>query len=80
MFGTRKIIRKEKNILRKIIFHILDDMENTNEKIQRKMLMTQIDAGVFTTYIENSILIMENSYSRDCETLETPNMFLNPSI
>ena len=50
------------------------------KKIQRKMLMTQIDAGVFTTYIENSILIMENSYSRDCETLETPNMFLNPSI
>ena len=32
------------------------------------------------TYIGNSILIMENSDSGGCETLETPNMFLNPSI
>ena len=29
---------------------------------------------------ENSILIMEKSHSRGFETLETPNMFLNPSI
>ena len=28
----------------------------------------------------NSILIMEKSHSRGFETLETPNMFLNPSI
>ena len=39
-----------------------------------------IDAGASTTYIENSILIMENSYSEGCKTLETPNVFLNPSI
>ena len=38
------------------------------------------DVGASTTYIENSILIMKNSYLRGCETLETPNMFLNPSI
>ena len=38
------------------------------------------DIGASTTYIGNSILIMENSYSGGCETLETPNMFLNPSI
>ena len=39
-----------------------------------------IDAGDFTTYIGNLILIMENSYSGGYETLETLNMFLNPSI
>ena len=39
-----------------------------------------IDAGASITYIGNSISIMENSYSEGCETLETPNMFLNPSI
>ena len=33
-----------------------------------------------TTFIGNLILIMENSYSGGPETLETPNMFLNPSI
>ena len=38
------------------------------------------NAGASATYIGNSILIMENSYSGSCETLETPNMFLNPSI
>ena len=39
-----------------------------------------VDAGASTTYIENSILIMENSDLGGYETLETPNMFLNPSI
>ena len=39
-----------------------------------------VDAGASTTYIENSILIMENSNLGGCETLETPNLFLNPSI
>ena len=39
-----------------------------------------IDAEASTTYNENSILIMENSYSGGCETLDTPIMFLNPSI
>ena len=38
------------------------------------------DAGASTSYIGNSILIMENSDSGGYETLETPNMFLNPSI
>ena len=32
------------------------------------------DAGASTTYIGNSILIMENSDSGGCEILETPNM------
>ena len=43
-------------------------------------LLWGIDAGASTTYIVNSILVIENSDSRGCETLETPNMFLNPSI
>ena len=33
------------------------------------------DAGASTTNIGNSILIMENSYSCGCETLETLNIF-----
>ena len=40
----------------------------------------ECDAGAFTIYIENSILIMENSDLEGYETLETPNIFLNPSI
>ena len=39
-----------------------------------------IDARASTTNIGNSILIIENSDSGGCETLETPNLFLNPSI
>ena len=39
-----------------------------------------IDVGASTKYIGNLILIMENSDSGGCENLETPNMFLNPSI
>ena len=38
------------------------------------------DARASTTYIENSILIMENSDLGGCETLETPNIFIFPSI
>ena len=38
------------------------------------------DAGDSTTYIRNSILIMKNSDSGVCETLETPNIFKFPSI
>ena len=38
------------------------------------------DARAFTTYIGNSILIMENSDFGGCETLETPNIFLFPSV
>ena len=38
------------------------------------------DERASTTYLGNSILIMENSDSGGYETLETPNMFLNPSI
>ena len=33
-----------------------------------------------TTNIGNSILIMENSDSGGCETLETPTIFLFPSV
>ena len=32
------------------------------------------------TYIGNSIFILENSYSGGCETLETPNISLFPSV
>ena len=39
-----------------------------------------LDAGVLMTYIGNSIFIMENSYSRGYETLETPNISLFPSV
>ena len=38
------------------------------------------DVRAFTTYIGNSILIMENSDFGGCETLETPNIFLFPSV
>ena len=38
------------------------------------------DARAFTTYIGNSILIIENSDLGGCETLETPNIFLFPSV
>ena len=38
------------------------------------------DAGVSTTYIGNSISIMENSDLGTYETLETQNIFLFPSI
>ena len=38
------------------------------------------DARAFTTYIGNSILIMENSDLGDCETLETPNIFIFSSV
>ena len=39
-----------------------------------------VDAGTSTTNNGNSIFIMENSYSRGIETLDTPNIFLYPSI
>ena len=38
------------------------------------------DVRVSTTNIMNLIFIMENSDSGGCETLETPNLFLNPTI
>ena len=38
------------------------------------------DAGASRTNIGNSSFIMENSNSEGCETLERPNLFLNPSI
>ena len=38
------------------------------------------DAGASRTFIRNPILILENSDSRGCETLETPNIFLFPSV
>ena len=39
-----------------------------------------IDVGASATYIGNLILVMKNSDLGGCETLETLNMFLNPSI
>ena len=38
------------------------------------------DVGASRTFIRNIILIMENSYSGGCETLETPNIFIFPSV
>ena len=38
------------------------------------------DAIASITFIRNSILIMENLDSGGCETLETPNIFLFPSV
>ena len=38
------------------------------------------DAGASKTFIRNPILIMENSNSGGCETLEKPNIFLYPSV
>ena len=38
------------------------------------------DAGASRTLIRNPILIMENSDSGGCETSETPNIFLFPSV
>ena len=40
----------------------------------------ECDVRAFTTYIGNSILIMENSGSGGCETLETPNIFIFPGV
>ena len=58
---------------------------NPNESTQTTNVMkikAQRNRGAraFTTYIGNSILIMENSDLGDCETLETPNIFLFPSV
>ena len=38
------------------------------------------DTGASRRFIRNSILIMENAYSGGCETLETPNIFMFPSV
>ena len=38
------------------------------------------DAGASRRFNKNSILIMENLDSGGCETLETPNMFIFPSV
>ena len=38
------------------------------------------NAGDSATYIGKLILIMENSHSEGCETLETLNIFLFPSV
>ena len=38
------------------------------------------DARASTTYIGNSILIMENLDLEGYETLETPNIFIFPSV
>ena len=38
------------------------------------------DIGASTIFIRNPLLIMKNSDSRGCETLETPNIFLFSSV
>ena len=38
------------------------------------------DVGASRRFIRNSILVMENPYSGGCETLETPNIFMFPSV
>ena len=60
------------------IFNVKDFRPYHGEDL-RASLFSQlwgIDAGASTTYIGNSILIMENSNMGVCETLETPNIFL----
>ena len=59
------------------------DLRSYDGEDLREILFSHIrgiGARAYITYIGNSILIMENSYLGDCETLETPNMFLNSSI
>ena len=72
----------------KWIFKNKTDMEG-NVVAYKARLMVKVmkikaqrirDAIAFTTYIGNSILIMENSDFGGCETLETPNIFLFPSV
>ena len=71
-----------------IYFHAIN---NIMVKIRRrifkkkggiKRIIAQMirDAGALTTYIGNSIFILKNSDSRGCETLETPNISLFPSV
>ena len=54
-----------------------EDQSSSVMKIKAQRIR---DARAFTTYIETSILIMENSDLGGCETLETPNIFLFPSV
>ena len=64
------------------IFNVKDFRSYHGEGL-RASLFSQlwgIDAGASTTFIENSILIIENSDLGGCEILDTPNMFLNTSI
>ena len=64
------------------IFNVKDLRTYHGEDL-RTSLFSQlwgIDAGAFTTNLENSILIMGNSDFGVCETLETPNTFLFPNI
>ena len=90
--GPSKIIKKIKNNAYKLkllddnnilpTFNVKDLRPYHGEEL-RASLFSQlwgIDARAFTTYTGNSILIMENSYLGGCETLGTPNLFLNPSI
>ena len=49
-------------------------------KLMRIKAQRMRDAGASRTLIRNPILIMENSDSEGCETLEIPNIFIFPSI
>ena len=54
--------------------------EEAGEHLMKIKAQRICGARAFTTYIGNSILIMENSDLGGCETLETPNIFLFPSV
>ena len=64
------------------IFNVKELRPYHGEDLQASLFsqLWGIDAGASTTCIGNSILIMENSNLGGRETLETQNMFLNPSI
>ena len=60
------------------IFNVKDLRPYHVEDLRASILsqLWGIDAGASTINLGNSILIMKYSYSRVCETLETPNIFL----
>ena len=60
--------------------HSRKEQGNLKKKLMRIKAQSIRDAEALTTYIGNSIFIMENSYSGGCETLETPNISLFPSV
>ena len=88
--GPSKIIKKigknayklelpdDNNILH--TFNVKDLMPYHGEDWRSSLFLLRIDAGASTTNNENSIFILENLNSGCFETLETPNIFLYPSI
>ena len=69
--------------------HTIDDGESFNHhpsllksymKLMRIKAQRIHDAKAYRTLIRNPILIMKNSDSGGCESLETPNIFIFPSV